>query len=676
MTAWGGAGTPAARARQRIEALAIAERREAAERERAAAAARAGANASPRRRERPPRRPSASGDGGKRRPRSCAARTDAAASKTLRSTRPPSRARSPAGSPPMAAASRRRTSPVLPSSRRRAAIVVIPKKGALKLLQPVAAAAGLRISQTTDSAYVIEVVAPRRFEPSEPRGVAVAALRAVEREILTIIGSHGLRGPRSRPIDSAASRARRDHGRPSTTARWASSGSSCSSSTLPSLRGDQRARVFRCRQDAPRGRRRRRCGAAASPAAALEGKGGEDGYCVTIHNLSYDTKRYDLKEHVKSVLVKSVLDGGRAASGASSCRTKPDRTSTGRARVRFRFLKDAEAAAKALHDTELDGRNLSARVAPPRRERSAAMARPHRRRPRRRRHPLPRRHRRRSRADADDTRRRRRRARDVDWRVAGQARKVDRRGPLAGVAPRTKRRRARGPRLADCRLSSRRTVSASAARQGLLLDRGHGLGERAAPSGLRRRHAPLAAAPAPAPATTPAPAPAAPEPTDPLALFMTRARAYVDRAGALLGNDAPGVTKLPTPRKQLIELCAAQYGLRFEERADSKHPWALVDGEQWLASRRQAVEAAPAAAKRLQSRRAAAAARTPSRAPMTASARSSQNASTSRSSSDFIAAVEKYGSGFDYKRLGFANIGAFVQGDPGPGVGGRGRRRR
>ena len=36
VTAWGGAGTPAARARQRIEALAMAERRETAERERAA----------------------------------------------------------------------------------------------------------------------------------------------------------------------------------------------------------------------------------------------------------------------------------------------------------------------------------------------------------------------------------------------------------------------------------------------------------------------------------------------------------------------------------------------------------------------------------------------------------------------------------------------------------------
>ena len=115
---------------------------------------------------------------------------------------------------------------------------------------------------------------------------------------------------------------------------------------------------------------------APAPAAALEGKGGEDGYCVTIHNLSYDTKRYDLKEHVKSVLVKSVLDGGLGGFGRVELQMKPDGTSTGRARIRFRFLKDAEAAAKKLHDTELDGRTLSARLAPPRRERSAGKGAP------------------------------------------------------------------------------------------------------------------------------------------------------------------------------------------------------------------------------------------------------------------------------------------------------------
>ena len=42
-----------------------------------------------------------------------------------------------------------------------------------------AAAAGLRISQTTDSAYVLETVSAPSFEPSEPLGVAVAFARAL-----------------------------------------------------------------------------------------------------------------------------------------------------------------------------------------------------------------------------------------------------------------------------------------------------------------------------------------------------------------------------------------------------------------------------------------------------------------------------------------------------------------
>ena len=151
---------------------------------------------------------------------------------------------------------------------------------------------------------------------------------------------------------------------------------------------------------------------------------------------------------------------------------------------------------------------------------------------------------------------------------------------------------------------------------------------------------------------------------------MTRARAYVDRAGALLGNDAPGVTKLPTPRKQLIELCAAQYGLRFEERADSKHPWALVDGEQWLASRRQAVEAGfqPRPSRERPSRRRRSTTQPlnnagSGRGPLTASALLSERGgpSTSRSSSDFVQVRPR-------ARLpGLRDDGCVRRGDPGPG---------
>ena len=140
VTAWAAPG-PAARARQRRGA-AFAERREAAERERAAAAARA-------ERERAAAAARAAAEAaarrgnGKRRWRSCGANRRRRRPRTLRSTRPPSRAQSPAGSPRKAAASLRRTRS---STEAAARGLVIPEKGALKLLQPMAAAAGLRIS--------------------------------------------------------------------------------------------------------------------------------------------------------------------------------------------------------------------------------------------------------------------------------------------------------------------------------------------------------------------------------------------------------------------------------------------------------------------------------------------------------------------------------------------------
>ena len=177
MTAWGGAGTPAARARQRIEALAFAERREAAERERAAAAARA-------ERERVAAAARAAAEEAERERRRRQAPT---AILRREPTPPPQNAEVDA-----AAFARARRLGRFPGGRRVAATelsqfyrspaargLVIPTKGALKLLQPVAAAAGLRISRTTDSAYVIETVSAPSFEPSEPLGTAVAFARAL-----------------------------------------------------------------------------------------------------------------------------------------------------------------------------------------------------------------------------------------------------------------------------------------------------------------------------------------------------------------------------------------------------------------------------------------------------------------------------------------------------------------
>ena len=93
------------------------------------------------------------------------------------------------------------------------------------------------------------------------------------------------------------------------------------------------------------------------------------GHAVTLHNLSYKTKRYDVKTHISSIL--------KHAFGRVDLQTKPDGTSAGRARVGFRSLREAEAAQKALDGSELQGRSLSARVAaPPRKERATKGAAP------------------------------------------------------------------------------------------------------------------------------------------------------------------------------------------------------------------------------------------------------------------------------------------------------------
>merc|ERR1712091_461812 len=84
-----------------------------------------------------------------------------------------------------------------------------------------------------------------------------------------------------------------------------------------------------------------------APAAEADEES-KDGAVVTLANLNYDTKRYDLKEHIGSIVGKSF---GRV-----------ELTAKGKATVGFRTLAQAEAAAAALDGTELAGRALAARV--------------------------------------------------------------------------------------------------------------------------------------------------------------------------------------------------------------------------------------------------------------------------------------------------------------------------
>merc|ERR1712091_68811 len=69
-----------------------------------------------------------------------------------------------------------------------------------------------------------------------------------------------------------------------------------------------------------------------APAAEAD-EDSKDGAVVTLANLNYDTKRYDLKEHIGSIVGKSF---GRV-----------ELTAKGRAAVGFRTLAQAEAAAAA-----------------------------------------------------------------------------------------------------------------------------------------------------------------------------------------------------------------------------------------------------------------------------------------------------------------------------------------
>ena len=106
-----------------------------------------------------------------------------------------------------------------------------------------------------------------------------------------------------------------------------------------------------------------------------------------------------------------------------------------------------------------------------------------------------------------------------------------------------------------------------------------------APSRSAETPAPAAAMSAPTPATTPALAPAAPaateEPTDPLALFMTRVRAYVDCAGALLGNDARVTGSSPDAAQEAYRaMCGAiRPALRGASQQQAPMGRTTVDGE-------------------------------------------------------------------------------------------------
>jgi len=718
VTAWGGAGTPAARARQRIEALAFAERREAAERERAAAAARA-------ERERVAAAARAAAEAAERERR----RRQAPTAILRREPTPP-----PQNAEVDAAAFARALAPWVASRGGRVAAtelsqfyrseaaggLVIPKKGALKLLQPVAAAAGLRVSQTTDSAYVIETAPAPSPEPSVSGGTAVAFARALRGWIASRKGGRIEANELAEFYKSPAARGRgalaiSNLGGPLKLLRPVAAAEGLR--IVQRTNGQHAIEVV-----APT------VGAAAPPASlrAVEGeilavvddRGGQiafgelaeayrkvHGKAIDYRALGFERLRLlvehlpgiDFDPRVTSKPVHAVLR--RAVAG--------DQPTTRDARGTAPQNVGPPAALRAVEReilTIIDGHGLN--------NGTEIMA------------------------DKLCGRYREAHGKDIDYRALGFKKfklLVEQLPSLIWVAkpgaPPYVRRLHAAPSAATPAPAPATTPAAPAApttRDGVVdalatwigglphprarstdVDRWlawhrarcdvvpEGLDwltvGQLAPHGLRKRRATegvfwievaaAASAPAPVPSTaTSAPAPAvpaapasdgpvAPEPTDPLALFMTRARAYVDRAGALLGNDAPGATKLPTPRKQLIELCAQQYGLRFQDRADGEH-WVLVDGDQWLASQRQAVEAAfdgaaappppsssrrgePAALRRLESR-----------------AMTHVRELLSERGSIYISDLsrlyrEKYGSGFDYKRLGFANIGAFVREMPG-----------
>ena len=738
VTAWGGAGTPAARARQRIEALAMAERREAAERERAAAAALA-------ERERVAAAAREAAEAAERERR----RRQAPTVILRREPTPP-----PQNAEVDAAAFARALAPWVASqgghvpatdlgqfyNSSAARGLVIPEKGALKLLQPVAAAAGLRISRTTDSAYVIETVSAPSPEPSVSGGTAVAFARALRGWIAS---QKGGRIEANELADFYKSPAARGRG---------ALAISNLGGPLKLLRPVAAAEGLRIVQRT-NGQHAIEVVAptlAVAPASALRAVEGEilavvddrggqiafgelaeayrkvHGKAIDYRALGFERLRLlvehlpgiDFDPRVTSKPVHAVLR--RAVAG--------DQPTTRDARGTAPQNVGPPAALRAVEReilTIIDGHGLN--------NGTEIMA------------------------DKLCGRYREAHGKDIDYRALGFKKfklLVEQLPSLIWVAkpgaPPYVRRSHAATSAATPAPAPATTPAAPAApttRDGVVdalatwigglphprarstdVDRWlawhrarsdvvpEGLDwltvGQLAPHGLRKRRAtegffwievtasasapapaPSEATSAPAPAAPAAPASVAPEPTDPLALFMTRARARVDRAGSLMGNEAPRYTKLPTPRKKLIELCAQQYGLRFQDRADGEH-WVLVDGEQWLASQRQAIEVAseaPGPAKPVAAAKPDAgfkllqepAAKPP---PPLDNAAAQQRRLRTRAIDRVRALVSErggtlyvselfrlcrdthgygYGHGLDYKKLGFETMAAFVAEIPG-----------
>ena len=81
------------------------------------------------------------------------------------------------------------------------------------------------------------------------------------------------------------------------------------------------------------------------------------GKVLTLHNLALDVTRSKVSTHCAKVLL------GNRKGIAAHLEKNPDGSNTGRATVRFTSRAEAEAAARKLHETTIDGRPVLALVA-------------------------------------------------------------------------------------------------------------------------------------------------------------------------------------------------------------------------------------------------------------------------------------------------------------------------